>query len=110
MARQLGRHGLDRCIDYVMELLDNAGDVGLFPVLLEAHVDDVDRIPIRAVSIDSIGVDARLELLEHLPAHDLETLAGFIILVGRFLAGDNGGIAGETSLLDHVVQRCAAVL
>ena len=61
------------------------------------------------MSVDALGVDARLELLEDLPAHDLETLAGLVVLVCRFLAGDDRGIFRKPGLLDHVIQRGDAV-
>ena len=62
-----------------MELPHDVRDVSLFAVLLEALVDDVDGIPVFSVVVNALDIDAGLELLEDLPAHDLEALAGLVI-------------------------------
>ena len=90
-----------------MQLADDVADVGLFAVLLQALVDDIDRIVFLPVRVDALDVDAGLELLEDLPAHHLEALAGLVVLVGRFLGRQDGGVAVKTGLLDDVVQRRA---
>ena len=100
------RHRLNRLIDNLVELPNDVGDVRLLPVLLEAHIDDVDRVPVCPVSVHAVGVDASLELLEDFSTHHLETLAGLVVLVGRFLAGHDGCVPGEAGFLDHVVQGC----
>ena len=51
-----------------MKLADNVIDIGLFPVLLKAHIDNVDGIALFTVFVDSATVYADLELLEHFPA------------------------------------------
>jgi hypothetical protein len=95
---------LNRLVYHLLELPHDVSDVSLFSVLLEAFVDDVYGIPISPVGIYALDIDAGFELLENLPAQNLETLAGLVILVGCLLARHDGRIAFETGLLDDIIQ------
>ena len=99
---------LDGLVYHPVQLANDVGDVGLLPVLLEALVDDVDSIVLRTMRIDPLDIDARLELLENLPAHHLKSFARLVILVSRFLCAHNGSVTLEAGFRNDVVKRCAA--
>ncbi len=87
-----------------MQLTNNVGDIGLLPVLLQALVNDVGRITVGPVCVDTPDVDTRLELLEYLAAHYLEALAGFVVFIDCILTRLDGGIALEPGLVDNVIK------
>ena len=95
---------LDRLVYHLVQLSNDVYVVGLLPVLLQALVNDVDRVAVGTVCVYAPDVDARLELLKHLATHHLEALASFVVYVCRLLARHDGGVALKAGLPDNIVQ------
>src|SRR3990172_8678861 len=87
-----------------MERTDDIRDIRGIAVDLQALVDDVDRVIRVAEVVDAGYGQAGLEFLEYLARHDLVAFAGLIILVDRFLGGDDGGVARESGFIVDVLE------
>ena len=85
-----------------MQLADKVRYICLVAVFLQAFVDDVDGTYIVAEVVNAGNGQTGFEFLEDLTRLDFKALAGLVVIVDRFLGGNNRGIAGEAGFLGDV--------